>query len=105
MTGIVAGRGEDRGQVRRQSGDVDDLDGPRPRPDRRRDGGRIDIDRQRVDVDEDRTRAQVEDRLGRGRERVGGHDDLVALVDPEPSKARWSAAVALLTATAWVAPT
>ena len=60
------------------AGEVDRHDRPRPLGDGGLDGGRVDVQRQRVHVHDDRRGAEVEDDLGRRGERVGRHDHLVA---------------------------
>ena len=65
--------------------------GPRALGDRRVDRGRVEVERGRVDVGEHRAGAGAGDRLGRGVERVGGADDLVARADQERPRAPGSA--------------
>ena len=56
-------------------------DRPRPPCHRRRQLGGVDVERNGVDIREDGLRAEPGDRPGRGEERVGGGDDLVARLD------------------------
>ena len=68
-------------EPRRPAEEVHRDHGLRPRPDL--DLRRVDVHRHRVDVDEHGLQARERDDVRGRRERVGGHEDLVARLEPE----------------------
>ncbi len=83
MQAVLLGDGENRVHVSRAAVNVDGNDRPGPLGDCRFDLGRVERVVPRLDVDEDGNRHLVQDARGRGEERVGGHNHLVAGADIE----------------------
>ena len=86
LRGVLDERQAERGQLLERRGPAEQMhrhDRARPRRQAALDVRRVEIERRWVDVGEDRRRADARDRLGRGVEREGRADDLVARADPE----------------------
>ena len=80
---VAVGDRLDHVHVGHEAEQVDRADRPGSRRDRRLDPLRVDQVRVGLDVDEDRRGARVQDRVGRGRERVRDGDDLVARLEAD----------------------